>query len=223
VDGATLQVRADLVPQARYDLVVQAVPAGGGDAIDIGLSHFRASRYRDVTELIEATGFGFTTPNPFYPLDVLVAAAPPTDVRMADDELLDAALTAMGLDPFAPATGPRTVALWQEVGAEWRLVGLLLDSDEALLRAPRLIDPVSNPPRLAILDASIPGIPAPEPSTLVPVRSNGSATRVLLAASPGIAVPDQATLQLQITEPVGTRIASRSINSIPLVVAQERT
>jgi hypothetical protein len=223
VDGATLQVRADLVPQARYDLVVQAVPSGGGDAIDIGLSHFRASRYRDVTELIEATGFGFTTPNPFYPLDVLVAAAPPTDVRMADDELLDAALTAMGLDPFAPATGPRTVALWQEVGAEWRLVGLLLDSDEALLRAPRLIDPVSNPPRLAILDASIPGIPAPEPSTLVPVRSNGSATRVLLAASPGIAVPDQATLQLQITEPVGTRIASRSINSIPLVVAQERT
>jgi hypothetical protein len=57
----------------------------------------------------------------------------------------------------------------------------------------------------------------------VPVRSNVSATRVLLASSPGIAVPDQATLQLEITEPVGTRIASRSINSIPLVVAQERT
>lgn len=223
VDGATLQVRADLVPQARYDLVVQAVPAGGGDAIDIGLSHFRASRYRDVTELIEATGFGFTTPNPFYPLDALITSAPPTDARLADDALLDAALSAMGLDPLAPATGPRTVALWQEIGTEWRLVGLLLDSDEALLRAPRLIDPVGNPPRLDILEASIPGIPAPEPSTLVPVRSNVSATRVLLAASPGIAVPDLATLQLRITEPVGTRIASRSINSIPLVIAQERT
>ncbi len=223
VDGATLQVTADLVPQARYDLVVQAVPLAGGDGIDIGLSHFRASRYRDVTELIEATGFGFTTPNPFYPLDVLVTSAPPSDLQLADDELLDAALTTIGLDPFAPATGPRSVALWLEVGTEWRLVGLLLDSDEALLRAPRLIDPVNNPPRLNILDVSIPGIPATEPSTLVPVRSNESATRVLLACSPGIEVPDQASLQLRITEPAGTRIASRSINSIPLVVLQERT
>lgn len=223
VDGATLQVRADLEPRARYDLVVQAVPAAGGDAVDIGLAHFRASRYRDVTELIEATGFGFTTPHPFYPLDALVTSAPPTDARLADDALLDDALSAMGLDPFAPATGPRTVALWQEVAAQWRLVGLLLDSDEALLRAPRLVDPVANPPRLAILDASIPGLPAMEPSTLVPVRSNLSATRVLLAASSGIAVPDDATLQLRLTEPVGERIASRSISSIPLVVAQERT
>ncbi len=222
VDGATLQVTADLIPQARYDLVVQAVPSGGGDAIDIGLSHFRASRYMDVTELVEATGFGFTIPNPFYPLDVLVTGAPPTDVQLADDELLDAALNAIGLDPFAPATGPRSVALWREVGAEWQLVGLLLDSDEALLRAPRLMDPVSNPPRLDILDASIPGIPSTDPSTLVPVRSNESATRVLLAASPGIAVPELATLELRITEPAGIRVASRSINSIPLVVLQER-
>ncbi len=223
VDGATLQVTADLVPQARYDLVVQAVPLAGGDGIDIGLSHFRASRYSDVTELIEATGFGFTTPNPFYPLDVLVTGALPSDVQLADDELLDAALTAIGLDPFAPATGPRSVALWLEVGTDWRLVGLLLDSDEALLRAPRLIDAVSNPPRLNILDASIPGIPSTEPSTLVPVRSNQSATRVLLASSPGIEVPELASLQLRITEPAGTRIASRSINPIPLVVLQERT
>ncbi len=223
VDGATLQVTADLEPRARYDLVVQAVPLAGGDAIDIGLSHFRASRYRDVTELIEATGFGFTTPNPFYPLDVLVTGAPPSDVHLADDELLDAALSTIGLDPFAPATGPRTVALWLEVGEEWRLIGLLLDSDEALLRAPRLVDPVSNPPRLSILEARIPGMPAAEPSTLVPVRSNESATRVLLASSVGIEVPELASLQLRITEPAGTRIASRSINSIPLVVLQERT
>ncbi|MBZ0071189.1 MAG: hypothetical protein K8I04_05635 [Gammaproteobacteria bacterium] len=227
VDGATLQVTAELAPRARYDLVVQAVPSAGGAAIDIGLSHFRASRYTDVTELIEATGFGFTTPNPFYPLDVLVTGAPPSDEQLADDELLDAALTAIGLDPFAPASGPRSVALWlkvdTEVDTQWRLVGLLLDSDEALLRAPRLIDPVSNPPRLDILDASIPGIASPAPSTLVPVRSNESATRVLLACSPGIAVPEQASLQLRITEPAGTRIASRSINSIPLVVLQERT
>ena len=221
-EGATAQITAELEPRARYDLVVRAKPRTGGAAIEIGKSHFRASRYRTAIELIEATGFGVASPNPFYPLDLLVSAAPPADVRLADDALLDQALSAMGLDPFAPAAGPRSVALWREVGAAWRLVGLLLDSDEALLRAPRLVDPLPNPPRLQILRAEVPGIPLPGPHTLVPVRSNGSATRILLAAPGGIAVPADAILELVVQEPAGIRTGRRSLLSLPLVIAQER-
>jgi hypothetical protein len=173
-------------------------------------------------ELIEATGFGVTTPNPFYPLDLLVTAAPPSDVRLGDDALLDAAISSMGMDPFAPAVGPRSVALWQEVSGAWRLVGVMLDSDEALSRGPRLVDPLPNPPRLEILRARIAGVPAPAVSELVPVRSNQSATRVLLAVAGGIAVPDDTMLELVFREPAAERIGRRSILPLPLVIAQEQ-
>lgn len=221
-EGATAQVTAELEPRARYDLVVRAKPRPSGPAIEIGRSHFRASRYRTATELIEATGFGVATGNPFFPLDLLVTAAPPSDARLADDALLDAAISAMGLDPFAPAVGPRSVALWREVGTTWKLVGIMLDSDEALIRGPRLVDPVPNPPRLQILRAQVPGIPWPGVSELLPKRSNVSATRVLLAAPSGIAVPADATLELVFQEPSGLKIGRRSLLSMPLVIAQER-
>jgi hypothetical protein len=220
--GATAQVTADLVARARYDLVVRARPRPSGAPIEIGRSHFRASRYRTATELIEATGFGVATAHPFFPLDLLVSAAPPADSRLADDALLDAAISAMGLDPFAPAAGPRTVALWRQVAGAWKLVGILLDSDEALIRGPRLTDPTPNPPRLQILRAHVPGIPFPQVSDLLPKRSNVSATRVLLAAPSGITVPADATLELVFREPAGIRIGRRSLLSLPLVIAQER-
>jgi hypothetical protein len=221
-DGATAQVTAPLEPRARYDLVVRARPRAAGTPIEIARSHFRASRYRTAVELIEATGFGVTTPNPFYPLDLLVTAAPPSDVRLGDDALLDAAISSMGMDPFAPAVGPRSVALWQEVSGAWRLVGVMLDSDEALSRGPRLVDPLPNPPRLEILRARIAGVPAPAVSELVPVRSNQSATRVLLAVAGGIAVPDDTMLELVFREPAAERIGRRSILPLPLVIAQEQ-
>lgn len=221
-EGATAQVTAPLEPRARYDLVVRAKPRAGGAPVDIGRSHFRASRYATAIELIEATGFGIAIPNPFYPLDLLVSAAPPSDVRLADDALLDAAISAMGLDPFAPAVGPRSVVLWQQIGTDWRLVAVMLDSDEALMRGPRLVEPRPNPRRLEVLRAGVSGITPPAVSELVPVRSNVSATRVLLAVAGGIAVPEDAMLELVVREPAGVRIGRRSILSIPLVIAQEQ-
>jgi hypothetical protein len=221
-EGATAQVTAPLEPRARYDLVVRAKPRSSGPAVEIGRSHFRASRYATATELIEATGFGITAPNPFYPLDLLVSAAPPTDVRLADDALLDAAISSMGLDPFAPAVGPRSVVLWQQVGSDWRLVAVMLDSDEALMRGPRLVDPVPNPSRLEVLRVTVAGVVAPAASELVPVRSNVSATRVLLAVAGGIVVPDDVMLELVVREPGGVRVGRRSILPMPLMIAQEQ-
>jgi hypothetical protein len=221
VSGATAQVHVELEPLARYDLVVQATPIAGGSPVEIGRSHFRASRYRTVSELIEATGFGIASRNPFYPLDMLIDALPPTDVRLGDDALLDEAISAMGLDPFAPAAGPRSVLFWRDVGGEWRLVGLLLDSDEALLRGPRLVDPTPNQPRLQLLRATVAGVPPLAPSELALVRSNASATRVLLAAPSPIMVPDDAVLELELQEPAGVRIGRRSLLSLPLIIAQE--
>src|SRR5690606_4960916 len=107
-----------------------------------------------------------------------------------------------------------------QVGDEWRLAGLLLDSDEALVRAPRLVEPTPNPPRLEILRARIPGL-APVTSELLPVRSNASATRLLLAAAAPIAVPDEAVLELEVREPSGVLTGRRSLLSLPLVIAQE--
>jgi hypothetical protein len=225
VSGATAQVLADLEPRARYDLVVRAVPLSGGDPVEIGRSHFRASRYRTAVELIEATGFGIERRNPFYPPDLLVDGAPPAEPRLGDDALLDAAISALGLDPFPPAAGPRSVLLWAEVdgggGPEPRLVGLLLDSDEALLRGPRLVDPTPNPPRLRILRARVTGVPPFAPSELLPVRSNGSATRILLAATSPIQVPEGAVLELEVQEPGAVRTGRRSLLPLPLVIAQE--
>jgi hypothetical protein len=222
LEGATAAITADLEPRARYDLVVRSKPRGGGAPVDIGRSHFRASRYRTAVELIEATGFGIATINPFYPLDLLVSAPPPSDVRLADDALLDAAISAMGLDPFAPAAGPRSVTLWQQFGDDWKLVALLLDSDEALIRGPRLVDPTPNPPRLEVLRARVSGIAPLAVSELAPVRSNVSATRILLAAAGGITVPDDGILNLVVREPSGLRLGKRSLLSVPLLIAQER-
>lgn len=222
VEGATAQVIADLEPRARYDLVVQAVPKAGGEAIEIGRSHFRASRYRTAVELVEASGFGIDAPNPFYPLDLIAADWPALDTRLGDDAALDAALTAMGLDPFAPAAGPRSAVIWHETAEGWRLAGLLLDSDEALIREPRLVDPTPNPPRLEILRAYIPDLPPLTAAQLVPVRSNASATRVLLAAPTPLEVPDAAVLALEFREPGGVRTGQRSLLPLPLIVAQER-
>lgn len=222
-EGATAEIKVDLVPRARYDVVVLAQPrTAGSPPVEVARSHFRASRYADAQALIEATGFGVGQSNPYYPLDLLVSAAPPADVRLGDDALLDQALSAMGLDPFAPATSPRSVVLWREIAGQWRLVGLLLDSDEALIRGPRLVDPTPNANRLEITGAQVTGVAAPGTSTLQLVRSNQSATRVLLAAPTGIAVPAEATLQLAIKEPSGSWIAERNLLSVPLIVAQER-
>ncbi len=218
VEGATLEVKVELEPRARYDLVVQARPKGGGEALEIGRSHFRASRYRNVQELIEALGFRFGEASPYFPADLLVQAAPPLDARLGDDELLDQALGTLGLDPLAPATGPRTLLLWRQVGAAWKLVGMILDSDEALLRAPRKIEVLLNKDRLALPSARVPG----RPETLTVVRSNRNATRLLFACAP-MDVPAEAHLELTVEQPSGTTLARRAIGAIPLIVAQERT
>jgi hypothetical protein len=113
--------------------------------------------------------------------------------------------------------------LWREIAGAWKLVGVLLDSDEALIRGPRLTDPLPNPPRLEIHHIKVTGIALPAASQLTPVRSNVSATRVLLAApAGGIAVPSDATLELVVHQPGGQIIGRRSVLALPLVILQER-
>jgi hypothetical protein len=252
--GVTASILADLEPLAEYDLIVRAVPTSrlGTDAV-IARAHFDTSAYRDADDLLAALGFDPTAadPNPFFPLEDIVAAAVPTDIVLGDDVALDEVLAALGLDPLPLSAEPTTRLLWVDDGG-WKLAGLLLDSTEALERPPRLEDILDDSPPagptvevagvltggtfVAVQDAAtgevVDYVEAPDRLTmtaarvgsveLTPRRSNASATRVLLAPD---APFDPATagtvLELEWSDRGRTRGADRYLAAVPRLVSQE--
>jgi hypothetical protein len=226
VDGATAVVKAPLEPGAWYDLRLEAVPLADPDAdgLLIGLSHFRTSRYADVPALLGALGLRAApeAPWPFEPLDTPVAAPAPAAVALGDDRALDEALAQMGLDPWPLPRSPQLVLLWARQGAGWALAGALLDSDEALIRGPRMElppDPAAPPPpRLELVRAVVGGV------ELRPRRSNAAATRVLLApGAPAAPTGADPVFALEVRDRGQLRSARRACGLAPTFVTQERS
>lgn len=239
-EGATFAERVRLEAGGRYDLILSSVTRADDDApVEIARGHFRASRYRNARELITALGFRLDgQPHPFYPLDLITTGPLPTAPLLGDDERLDATLAALGLDPL-PLAGPCTIALWTPVaGGAWRLAGLLLDGDEAIIRPARPASTTFSLPRLALGWAKVVAAGADALTTgtsMELVRSNVSGTRLLFAPAAPVAVGPDDTLCLNITasetwrDPQGNPvdaleflIGRRSLSPIPLIVAQEQ-
>ncbi len=226
--STTLRISATLDPGAAYDLIVAAVSPNlpGDEGTIIAVQHFRTSRHRGPEGLLQALGFGLDNdvgtsvpveriaPAPL-PVALTGAAAPP----LGDDAALDAALAQLGLDPLPLPRAPRTVLVWSLVADQWAIVGVLLDSDEALLRPPRL-EGAGTVPRLDITGGAVGA------ERLRVLRSNVAGTRVLLApAAPlvpggGLALADL-VLTIDAVAPDRGFTLRRSIGAIPHIISQE--
>ncbi len=258
-EGATASLNPNLEPRAEYDLVVTADHDNPDHRELIARGHFSTSRYSNVSELVQATGFTVVArdgtpvdadPNPFHAIDVLATSSAPTDVQLADDRALDAALALLGMDPWPLPTRPGTVVIWYLQADSWHLAGVLLDSDESMMRpaypASLLgghIDPEQPPlslipPRMALTRIRVHEPDDSGGAVLVPRRSNAAGTRVLLVPDAPIdlvgMLPDPETTfvaTLEVTDrtfefetQTFTSInidASRFINALPNTVLQE--
>lgn len=217
--GSLGQVTADLEPDASYDFIVSAtLIADPKNEVIIGRSHFHTSHYKDPAGLVTALGFTAGKPNPEAPHEFLIAAgkAVPVQKLLASDQGVDDALTALGMDPWPLPTRPQTVLLWQQNGNAWQLIGVLLDSDEAMNRPTRMGD---TKPRLTIECLTILGNPNP----FNVHRSNAAGTRLLLVpiTPPLLAGPNTPVLQLNFTA-LGSLVShSRYIQTLPGLVLKE--
>jgi hypothetical protein len=138
--SSSVSVIADLEPQTEYDLLLNVAPdtVGAADEVPVARSHFHTSRYRNPSELL--LGLGFEAPIGLtVPYDA-IANAPlgPADSVEVGDTAIDAALGALGLDPWPLPAGPRTSLIWLRPAAPdlpWQVAGVLLECDEPIWRA----------------------------------------------------------------------------------------
>jgi hypothetical protein len=150
VGSSSVSVTADLEPRTEYDLLLNAAPklVDAFPEVPIARSHFRTSRYRNPTELLRALGFqaplGLSPPTD-APVLAPLGAGP---LAIGDTEL-DAALTALGLDPWPLPPAPRTTVLWlppAALGQPWRVAGVLVEADEPVWRAGLRTGALNEPP-----------------------------------------------------------------------------
>jgi hypothetical protein len=168
-EGTHISIDADLEPDASYDLLLVAPPASTplSDDVLIARAHFHTSRYRGPAEMMAALGFPTGRPHPYPPQEVIIDTALPATPALADDRLFDQLFGSLGLDPWPLANTPRTTVLWRLVGGVWMVAGVLLETNEALERGPRMGDV-----RMTI-----------GPQVYAQVRSNAATTRIVLAPS----------------------------------------
>ena len=190
--GSTASIVAPLAPRAEYDLLVLAQSeADPDDEVLIAVHHFRTSAYRTPAALLASVGLSTDLAQPALvpPLDVLLAAdaalpSVPAGPWPASDALFEEALAGLGLDPWPLPRAGRTVALWQQSGGSWRLAGLLVETDEPLHRADRLV--IGSARAGAV--------------TLTPVVANAATTRVLFRATAPATVSDGTILRFDFQE-----------------------
>jgi hypothetical protein len=209
--GTQATITADLVPNAEYDILLVAAPNSDleSDEVLVARSHFLSSSYKNPVEQFEAMGFAESTPVPWAPHDFEVTGVAPPATLNSDASLV-ATLAAMGFtaEPVPPL--PQATALWRApTGAgPWKLAGLLLESDEPLLRDGRL----------TIVSASLASA-----GTLTLWACNQSATRVLLATASPFNVPAGSNvLSITFQKPAAaTQTVSRVLFERPLTRLQE--
>lgn len=137
--SSSVSVSADLAPRSEYDLLLNTAPAtvGAFPEVQVARSHFRTSRYRNPAGMLAA--LGFTTPVALsMPTDAIATSALAAGTLDTGDAVLDAALAAMGLDPWPLPAAPRSSVIWLRPtapGQPWRLAAVLLEADEPVWRA----------------------------------------------------------------------------------------
>ncbi|MBL8526374.1 MAG: hypothetical protein JNL68_01680, partial [Burkholderiales bacterium] len=219
--GVALSIYAELEPDAQYDLMLFAPPAGqsGDESLLVARTHFRSSRYADVKAMLEGLGFALDPEvAPFIPFDFVVAdgAAMPAPDPTASDAALEDALRTLGMAPWPVVGFGRTVAIWRPGAAagEYRLAGLLLESPE----------PIERGERCGIVQAGVSG--GSTNMLLMPSRASTAGTRVLLATTDtnGTVLDPGAhlTLALQMRDRgVFTRLGARVMRPRPRIAYQE--
>ncbi len=174
--GTAVEVLADLEPATAYDLLLVADPRGSGPGSVVQRWHFRTSRYHDVAEILRELGLPPGDPSAVAPGDILLDRAwPALTPRPHDDRGFDAALSALGIDPWPMPASPRTTTLWVSPTPsrpDWALAAVLLEAPEPIARSGRV---------------TVSGLVGGAPLAVVAGTSSG--TRVLLAPAAGPVVP----------------------------------
>ena len=188
--GTAVEVEAPLEPDKAYDLLLVAHPrSGGGADVVVQRWHFRTSRWHDVDEVLRVIGLPSGMPTAVTPEDVLLQGQWPGVAALPhDDAAFDAALTAIGLDPWPLSATSRTTTLWvpphpPSGRTAWALAGVLLEAPEPIARKGR------------ITVAGTVGA-----TTLTHVRSTASGTRVLLAPSAVVVPAATDTLSVRLVD-----------------------
>jgi hypothetical protein len=134
--SSNVSVTADLKPRSEYDLLLNAAPqtVGAFAEVPVARSHFRTSRYRNPAQMLGGLGFaaaiGFGTLTDAIATGTLAAGS-----LQIGDAALDAALTALGLDPWPLPAAPRSTLIWRHPSASgqpWAVVAVLLEADDRI-------------------------------------------------------------------------------------------
>jgi hypothetical protein len=206
--SSTASVTAALEPGADYDLFLYAVRPN--EEIAIARSHFRTSRYEDVPALLTALGLPPTSP--LQPVGDHVVEAPPALSTLptgVGDGLMDDALGKLGLDPHPVPDRPRATVLWQApaaVGGDWSVLGILLEAEEPLHRAPLPSEVAADPtttkarldlPKIQIQKLDSTGGVASTTDLATSLR-NVSGTLLLLRADQPVSLTSGASYELRL-------------------------
>jgi hypothetical protein len=237
IGGSALTVTANLELGASYDFQLFAL-RNNAEEVMIAHAQFRTSRYHNVTEIVNALGFGVTGTTFVAPPDFILAGPMPA-LSVADgDGAMDAALQALGLDPWPVPTQPRTTLIWQppaSQGAPWILAAALLEAEEPISREPlpsiafaARVAKTTPAPRMAptsitaqILDDN--SQPIGTAFTFTKMIKNASGTRVLFFMDAPVPLPPQGKyrLQLAVAEPGAVRTGTAPVFDRPLSIILE--
>jgi hypothetical protein len=214
-------VRADLEPEADYDLLL--VAAGDDDRPVVHASRFRTSRHATPRALVDALGYTSPTLAPYLPDDLLIpdGFALPGGVLVEGDAALDAALAAIDAETLPlPTRTPRSHVIWSHDEAlGWRVEGLLVDALEPMKRETTVVDAAgvaAQGTRIAPLEARIGA------TVLSLHRANARWTRVLFRPAAPIALAgDEHVLTLAFAASDGNVSGTRRLRAVPSVLERE--
>jgi hypothetical protein len=215
IGGQSIELTADLQPNAEYDLLLVAAPANNPNADEVLVyrSHFRTSRYRNPGEMLKAIGFlEPQRPNPVLPHDAILEV---TSISLSpstkNDADFDAALRTLKLDPWPLSPDPRAVVLWQQNGSGYQLAGVMLEHNEPMVRDGRM--------DLAGVNLQVGNTTVKQ--ALVLKRSNAAGTRALLLPAAPLTVGADDRLELTFADNNSQMKAYRFVHTTPRMVYEE--
>jgi len=191
--GIVLEWPEGLQKNAQYELSVAVPPTGqtpvkGTPELD-GIA-FSTSSFANPRELVESFGFADPAsgqvPSAHACGDLRVQSVSRPAGLVADDAEFETLANDLGLPPLRPVDANRSSLLWVRDGGVWKILGVLLESTEPLLRA--------GGERMNLQQARLGG-------TVLPVRRlNRSGTSAAWLASQPIGIASAAELTVRFTD-----------------------